>query len=84
MTVTFDLEYDEAQVLLCRLKAALTPSVPAADPLVSLIEDISEAINAEEERGWTQHYERLMESGGPDDSAYRRDMKDAGRGHLLR
>jgi hypothetical protein len=25
-----------------------------------------------------------MESGGPDDSAYRRDMINAGRGHLLR
>lgn len=26
----------------------------------------------------------LMESGGPDDSSYRRDMINAGRGHLLR
>jgi hypothetical protein len=33
-----------------------------------------------------QAYERqqaLMESGGPDDSAYRRAMTEAGRGHLI-
>ena len=26
----------------------------------------------------------LRDSGGPDDSAYRREMQEAGRGHLLR
>lgn len=35
------------------------------------------------EAAWQAQQERLMESGGPDDSAYRRDMKAAGRGHLL-
>jgi len=36
------------------------------------------------EAAWCDQQRRLMESGGPDDSAYRRDMKAAGRGHLLR
>ncbi|MDF1599681.1 hypothetical protein PZ895_07815 [Mesorhizobium sp. YIM 152430] len=35
------------------------------------------------EAAWQDRQERLMESGGPDDSAYRRDMIAAGRGHLL-
>jgi hypothetical protein len=36
------------------------------------------------EAAWERQQESLMESGGPDDSAYRRDMINAGRGHLLR
>ena len=36
------------------------------------------------EAAWEARQQSLMESGGPDDSAYRRQMKDAGRGHLLR
>lgn len=36
------------------------------------------------EAAWMDRQSRLMESGGPDDSAYRRSIVDAGRGHLLR
>jgi len=36
------------------------------------------------EAAYERHQESLMESGGPDDSTYRRDMKAAGRGHLLK
>ena len=36
------------------------------------------------EAAWEAQQQSLMESGGPDDSAYRRDMINAGRGHLLR
>ena len=36
------------------------------------------------EAAYDAYQARLMESGGPDDSAYRRDMKLAGRGHLLK
>lgn len=36
------------------------------------------------EAAWTARDESLTESGGPDDSSYRRDMIAAGRGHLLR
>ncbi len=36
------------------------------------------------ENAWMDRQQSLMESGGPDDSAYRRDMINAGRGHLLR
>lgn len=35
------------------------------------------------EAAWLDSQRSLIESGGPDDSAYRRDMKAAGRGHLL-
>lgn len=42
----------------------------------------NEADNAAE-AAYLDHQQSLMESGGPDDSAYRRDMIDAGRGHLL-
>lgn len=41
-------------------------------------------IRAENERAWEAQQERLRESGGPDDSHYRKTMRDAGRGHLLR
>lgn len=35
------------------------------------------------EAAYLDHQKALMESGGPDDRAYRRDMIAAGRGHLL-
>ena len=35
------------------------------------------------EAAWMDRQQSLMESGGIDDSAYRRNMKLAGRGHLL-
>jgi hypothetical protein len=35
------------------------------------------------EVAWMNQQESLMESGGPDDSQFRRDMINAGRGHLL-
>ena len=38
----------------------------------------------EAEAAWDRQQQSLMESGGPDDSTYRRDMIAAGRGHLLR
>lgn len=36
------------------------------------------------EADWEHRQQHLMESGGTDDSKFRRDMRDAGRGHLLR
>lgn len=38
----------------------------------------------EAEAAWERHQQSLTESGGADDSAYRRDLINAGRGHLLR
>lgn len=35
------------------------------------------------EAAWMDRQQSLMESGGPDNSAYRRNMIAAGRGHLL-
>lgn len=35
------------------------------------------------EAAWMEHQQSLMETGGTDNSAYRRDMIAAGRGHLL-
>lgn len=84
MTITLDLDYDEAQVLLCRFKMAMTPAIDATDPLVSVFEAISEAVENESARLYDQQQQSLMESGGPDDSAYRQQLRDAGRGHLIR
>jgi hypothetical protein len=36
------------------------------------------------EAAWERQQQSLMESGGPDDSQFRTDMRNAGRGHLLR
>ena len=36
------------------------------------------------EAAWERRQQSLMESGGPDDSSYRRDIISAGRGHLLK
>jgi hypothetical protein len=44
-------------------------------------EELAEARN---EAAYERQQESLMESGGPDDSAYRRDVQNAGRGHLLK
>lgn len=35
------------------------------------------------EAAWTDRQESLMANGGVDDSTYRRDMINAGRGHLV-
>jgi hypothetical protein len=40
-------------------------------------------LEARNENAYERHLASLMESGGPDDSAYRRDIIAAGRGHLL-
>ena len=58
------------------------------DQIANLALDIPGECKAIAENRAEAAYEReqqsLMESGGPDDSAYRRDMIAAGRGHLLR
>lgn len=49
------------------------------------VEDfIAEDTEARAEAAWERQQQSLMESGGTDDSHYRQQMKDAGRGHLLR
>lgn len=58
------------------------------EQIASLAADIPRECEAIEENRNEAAYERqqesLMENGGPDDSAYRNDMINAGRGHLLR
>jgi len=58
------------------------------DEIASLAKDIPGECRAmadnRAESAWMDHQQSLMETGGPDDSAFRRDMKNAGRGHLLR
>lgn len=41
-------------------------------------------VDQRNEAAYERQQAALMESGGPDDSAYRRQMIDAGRGHLLK
>ena len=57
---------------------------PTQESLRTVYALVSEAIHNMDEDAWVRDQERLMESGGPDDSAYRRDMINAGRGHLLK
>jgi hypothetical protein len=54
------------------------------EDITNLAKDIPQECEAIEEARNEAAYERLMESGGPDDSAYRRDIINAGRGHLLK
>ena len=58
------------------------------DEIANLAKDIPGECRAmadnRNESAWMDHQQSLMETGGPDDSAFRRDMKNAGRGHLLR
>ena len=56
--------------------------LPRADDFESdFPEDMTDDEN---EAAWMEMQERLMESGGPEDSTYRKQMIGAGRGHLLR
>lgn len=58
------------------------------DEAKNLLQDAAGDYEAElenrAEAAWERQQQSLMESGGPDDSAYRRDLINAGRGHLLR
>jgi len=57
------------------------------DELAQVIQDAIESwLNDREnsaEAAYHDHQQSLMEGGGSDDSAYRRDMTEAGRSHLL-
>jgi hypothetical protein len=57
------------------------------EQLANLAKDIPREVGAimeaRHEAAWEREQESLMESGGPDDSAYRRNLINAGRGHLL-
>ncbi len=55
-----------------------------AQTIQDAIEDWMNDRDNAAEAVWMDRQQSLMESGGPDDSAYRRDMIEAGRGHLLR
>lgn len=45
--------------------------------------DFAALVENQAEADWHERQQALMESGGPDDSAYRRAIAEAGRGHLL-
>lgn len=57
------------------------------EQIESLVQNIAGECKAirenRDEAAWERQQEDLMESGGPDDSAYRRSLRLAGRGHLL-
>jgi hypothetical protein len=56
----------------------------SGDDLWSFLADLLREIDARNEARAEAAYEALQASGGPDDSAYRTAMRDAGRGHLLK
>lgn len=78
MTITLEMEYEDAQEL-CSILARSSSRV-AVDAAAQMQDDIQD----ENARLWERQQERFAEDGGVDDSVYRRDMQDAGRGHLLR
>jgi hypothetical protein len=57
---------------------------PTPESLAEAHKLVSEAIFNMDEEAWVRDQERLMESGGPDDTQYRENLRNAGRGHLLR
>ena len=53
------------------------------EQITNLAADLPGECDAICEDAWQRQQETLMESGGPDNSGYRRDMIAAGRSHLL-
>lgn len=51
--------------------------------LFECIDAVSNWHDNRAEAAWCEQQERLMESGGRDESTYRREMIAAGRGHLV-
>jgi hypothetical protein len=56
----------------------------SSDDLRNFLADLPGELENRNEARAAAAYEALQASGGPDDSAYRTAMKDAGRGHLLK
>lgn len=59
----------------------------APDQIANLALDVAGECEAivqnRAEAAWLDHQQSLRDSGGPDSSAYRRDMIAAGRGHRI-
>jgi len=58
-------------------------TVYSGETLFECIDAVDNWHDKQNEAAYERHQSALMESGGPDDSAYRRDMIAAGRGHLV-
>lgn len=50
----------------------------------NLSEEAAAIVETRNEEAYERHQQSLMESGGRDDSSYRKNMIDAGRSHLLK
>ena len=73
--------------LACHFLSDVEARPDEHDDLAQVIQDAIEDWLSYRENRAEAAYERQQESlmeNGPDDSAYRRDMINAGRGHLLR
>lgn len=79
MKIQFDIDYDDAVSIRDCVSKHLD-----IETSCELLDALDNAIQNENERRYEAHQESLMETGGPDDSKYRQDLRDAGRGHLLR
>ncbi|HRP04841.1 MAG TPA: hypothetical protein PLV87_08020 [Opitutaceae bacterium] len=76
---------NEAMVAVCELLLddyELTPE-QISNLAKDLPRECASMVENRAEDAWMDQQQSLMESGGLDDSAYRRDMTAAGRGHLL-
>ena len=85
MTVTLDIEREDAAAFYVFCQTHPAPWVGGARVGQRVVmEAIVNAIQNHDEAPYDRQQERLMETGGVDDSKYRQDMISAGRGHLLR
>lgn len=62
---------------------SLTPE-QIANLATDLPRECAAMADSRAEAAWMDRQQSLMEIGGPDDSAYRRSVIAAGRGHLVR
>jgi hypothetical protein len=84
MKITLDIEREDAE-WVARQLTCVNPLTMERSPIgEDVAEQIREAIQNADHAAYERHQEELLESGGVDDSKYRADMRDAGRGHLLR
>lgn len=83
MTITLELDRDEADDLRSRIMCGMKIDTMGNFPMLDLASAIANAIQNADEAAYDRQQERLMETGGVDDSREREQLRDAGRGHLL-
>ena len=84
MTVSLELDIEDARALRDAIRAGKKIDTMLNIPMLTIAGALTEAIDNADEAAYDRQQERLMETGGVDDSREREAVRDAGRGHLLR